>query len=72
MALKIVYIAEAGPQKKKDRKLSAKELLHREALAAVAARYVHDEAKATKMFSRQRQELSALIEKRNLLLKDLV
>lgn len=61
MALKIVYIAgEHAPKRRSERKPSEKELLHREAIAAMARYHIRADEKAEKLFLTEAKEIEVL------------
>jgi len=64
MALKIVHLAGADPDKtSRQRKLSKKEIIHRKAVEGLAARRIHDQKRAEKLFAPEIRELEVLKER---------
>jgi len=60
MALKIVHIAGTGPEKTSELKLSKKALFHQKAVEGLAARRIHDQRRAEKLFAPEIKELDEL------------
>jgi hypothetical protein len=60
MALKIVYIADGSQKQPCEKRLSKKELFHREAVEGLAAQYLKDEKRAKKRFAPERAEVEEL------------
>ena len=61
MTLKIVHIAGVDSDKaNSERKLSKKEILHQKAVEGLAARRIHDQKRADKLFAPEIKELNEL------------
>lgn len=55
--LQVAYISGTEP---KIKRVTARQRLHQEALAVLAARRIHDREKALKMFAKEREEIEQL------------
>lgn len=70
--LQVAYIAGDGPKKQiRERKLTDKEQLRRNAMVALAARRIQDRESAKKKFAPEQKEIERLTEKRDQLRAEL-